>query len=674
MIDKRIESKNDKGRCVAGSAATVGKGIKSAGGGNVAVGAGGDIFIEDIVRELTEDFLNRQRERRGYEQIWQLNMNFLTGNQYCSIGRRGEIEEDAKSYFWQEREVFNHLAPIVETRLAKLGRVRPKMSVRAQSSDDNDLYTAKTSSQILNSIYQKHDLGALITAATMWSEVCGTVFYKIVWDNTLGEKLFADENGAEVFEGDISITICPPYEIFPDGNAYGSVEECNSIIHARAYSEAEVKDIWGEDIKGCDVDVYGLESGASIGGLGVSSVVGKIGKNVKHNQVIVIERYEKPCRKFPDGRLTIIAGDKLLYMGVLPFQNGVDGRRGFPFVRQVAVLQAGSFFGTSIIERTIPIQRSYNAVKNRKHEFLNRIAMGVLAVEDGSLDVENLEEEGLSPGKVLIYRQGSNPPSMMDSGRVPGEFSAEEDRLMNEFIYISGVSELMRHSASPTNVSSGVALQLLIEQDDTRLSTTADHIRNAIKRVAEHIMRLFKQFAKVSRLSKVVGSDGNIELFYFEASDISSDDISFDTENELNDTPSQKRSLVFDMLKAGLLYDQTGNLDQRARVKVLDLLGFGSFMDSQDISRLHIKRAAAENLELFKASKQAGEIDEHDLHLSEHIRYMLSGEYEGQKKKNKKIEEYFLSHIRSHKQMQKAANDALISGAQQNSGETGANK
>ncbi|MCX4286529.1 MAG: hypothetical protein OSJ68_04460, partial [Clostridia bacterium] len=87
----------------------------------------------------------------------------------------------------------------------------------------------------------------------------------------------------------------------------------------------------------------------------------------------------------------------------------------------------------SVIERVIPVQRAYNAVKNRKHEFLNRLAMGVLTVENGSVDTDNLEEEGLSPGKILVYRQGAEKPSLMDSGDVPADFAYEEDRLLSEF-------------------------------------------------------------------------------------------------------------------------------------------------------------------------------------------------------------------------------------------------
>ncbi len=89
-----------------------------------------DKFYEDLVKEVKDDFERRREERRSYELQWRLNMNFLMGNQYCEISPRGDVEDVGKQYFWQEREVFNHIAPIVETRLAKLGRVKASISVR----------------------------------------------------------------------------------------------------------------------------------------------------------------------------------------------------------------------------------------------------------------------------------------------------------------------------------------------------------------------------------------------------------------------------------------------------------------------------------------------------------------------------------------------------------------
>ena len=84
---------------------------------------------EKLVLEVYEDFTTRQKARLPLERQWQLNMNFLMGNQYCDIGYNSDIREFDKEFFWEHREVFNHIASITETRLAKLHNVRPTMTV-----------------------------------------------------------------------------------------------------------------------------------------------------------------------------------------------------------------------------------------------------------------------------------------------------------------------------------------------------------------------------------------------------------------------------------------------------------------------------------------------------------------------------------------------------------------
>ena len=93
------------------------------------------VFEEDLVKEVLDDFKTRQQERKSFETQWELNMNFLMGNQYCSIGPSGEVEEYDKQFYWQEREVYNHIAPIIESRLAKLINMKPTMTVVPASGD-----------------------------------------------------------------------------------------------------------------------------------------------------------------------------------------------------------------------------------------------------------------------------------------------------------------------------------------------------------------------------------------------------------------------------------------------------------------------------------------------------------------------------------------------------------
>ena len=594
-------------------------------------------FYEDIVKAVRQDYEKRVEERRLTERQWQLNLNYLEGNQYCEISALGEIEDDEKYYYWQNRNVYNHIAPVIETRIARLSRTRPLMSVRASGGDENDLKTAKLTTSILNSTCARINLSEAIRSATVWSEVCGTAFYEIGWNGENG-KTVGTLDGKAVKDGDVYLSVVSPFEIFPDCMATETLEDCKSVIHARAMHVDDVEKLYGVRLKGEDVEVFTLsEKGESSTSFAIA-----------HDRVVVIEKFERPSPSLPNGRVTAIAGETLLYIGELPFANGEDGERDFPFVMQKSIAVAGKFFGVSVIERLIPLQRSYNAVKNRKQEFLNRISMGVLAVEDGSVDVDELAEEGLSPGKVVVYRQGSNPPSLMSAGSVPLDFTYEEERLTNEFILISGVSEFSRTSRVGANVSSGTALQLLIEQDDTRLSATAEHIRDAVKKIARQIIRLFKQFATVSRIMKIAGENGRIETLCFTSGDISSDDVVFDTENELSYTPAQKKTAVYELLNAGLLGDENGKLSDRTKTKVLEMLGFGSIDSARDIDALHVNKAESENLSGYKEEVPTDEYDDHEIHVAEHTRFLLSAESE-EIRKDEKRKEFALKHLREHK-------------------------
>lgn len=598
-------------------------------------------FYEALAQEVTKDFERRREERKTLERQWQLNMNYLMGNQYAEISPTGEVCERESDYYWQNKNVYNHIAPIFETRVAKLSRVRPLMSVRAQGDDEGDLKSAKMATSLLNSTFSRLDMSEIIYRATLWSETLGTAFYKVTWNNEGGKKL-GELDGKPVYEGDIKVSAISPFDIFPDSLFHEEISDQKSIIHAYAMHVDEVREIYGKQLIGGDINVFTLAEAKGLYSLnGTKRVTG----GVVHDNVLVIERYEAPCEKFPNGRVVTVSEGEILNVSELPYINGEEGRRVLPFVRQVSINQAGCFFGVSVIDRVIPLQRAYNAVKNRKHEYLNRLSMGVVTVEDGSVDTDALIEDGLSPGKVLVYRQGSTPPRYMTNSTVPPDFSYEESRLEQEFVNVSGVSEFSRNSSVINQNMSGVALELLVEQDETRLVTSAENIRRAVKVIGRQIIRLFKQFVTVTRMMRVAGRGNSVELYYFNASDLSSDDVVFDTENELSYTPAQKKSLIYDMLSAGLLSDENGNMSQRTKSKVLDLLGFGSLSGAQDITNLHIEKAQRENLALMNEEREVEEFDEHELHVTEHTRALLTEDFSSQLKAKQRI----LSHLKKHK-------------------------
>lgn len=601
-----------------------------------------DKFYEELLADIFADFRKRQEERRTLERQWQLDLEYLHGNQYCEITPRGEVEEEEKSFYWQNRSVFNHIAPIIDSRVARLTRVKPVLSVRAAGAEESDVKNAKLATELLNSAYNRLNLGDVIAKTTGWSESCGTGFYFIGWNPDAG-KLLGKANGKDVYEGDIAVESVSPFEIYPDSLCFETIEDCESIIRARAVKAADVERLYGVTVDGGDVDAYG-------------SLVGVAQKTVVHDSVLVLEKYERPSKDFPNGRLIVACEKSILYVGELPYVNGVEGRRTFPFVKQNSIDKAGCFFGTSMVDRLIPVQKAYNAVKNRKQEFLNRLTMGVVAVEDGSVDTDELAEEGLSPGKIIVYRQGSTPPSLMGMGAIPSDLSREEERLLNEFILLSGVSEFSR-STDVAAGTSGVALQLLIDQEDARLNSVTENVREAVKEFAKQIIRLFKQFASSTRLLRTAGEHGKVELYYFNASDLGSDDVVFDTESELAFTPAQKKSAVYELLNTGLLSDESGKISERTKAKVLEILGFGSIDNTLDIEGLHLNKAAEENISGFKESVDVDDYDDHKLHIAEHTRFLLSSESEAVRKDERR-KKNALEHLRLHKLALKAEETA----------------
>lgn len=598
-------------------------------------------FSEDIVADVRRDFQERAEARRPFEMQWRLNINFYMGNQYCQTSPTGEIVDVDRDYYWQEREVFNHISSIVETRQAKLNTVRPSLTVRPFSSDDADIKTAKNATKILSSACDKLDMDAVLTDGTMWSEICGTVFYYVGWDDTAGLKI---SDG--VYEGDVCVRVVSPFEIYPDNLAAQNISDCRSIIRARAVDVGEIERIYGKKIEPETSDVISVYSAWGGGGLAIDGSFNKLATKKSDNSAVLIERYSMPSKDKPDGEYAVVAGKTLLFYGPLPYVNGADSRRVFPFIKQVSVVNAGCFFGSSPVERSIPVQRAYNAVKNRKHEFMNRLSMGVMAVEDGSVDIDNLEQEGISPGKILVYRQGATPPRMVDCGAIPSGFDAEESKLLSEFTQISGVSEIMRSSNAGSSATSGIALQLLIEQDDTRLSLSAEYVRLAAREIARHILRLYKQYGSDARLSRIAGHDGEVELLRWSASDISSDDVVFESDNELLSTPAMRQNMMFELYKLGLLFDENGKMPDAVKHRFLDALGYGGWDSDLDLARVHSNRADSENL---SGRYKIDEFDDHELHIDAHIKFLLTECPSG--RRAEKLRE----HIREHKAMRDAA-------------------
>lgn len=562
---------------------------------------------------LREEYARRAEERKELERNWLVNLNYYNGNQYAEMLPSGALVSTGKKYPWQLTSVYNHIAPIVDARLAKFIQMKTDVTCLPASSATDDVQAALFSSKLIKTAEEENNFSELNAEALFWAEVCGTVFFKVVWSKDKGRLLTTDG----LREGDVEIDVCPPYEIYPDSVTARDLGECRSVIHARMYPEETVRERWGVEPKS-EKDAGVL----SVGRSAFAETAGFVSED-KEGYVLVLERYDLPTREYPNGRLLVAAGEEIVYDGDLPYVTEEGFKRGFPFVRQVAVPNPGCFFGTSLIERMIPVQRAYNEVKNRKHEFFNRMTAGVLVAEDGSVDVDALEEEGIAPGKVILYRQGCNQPQMLTFGTVPKEFGEEEERLLKEFASVSGVSDFLLTGGSDGHEYSGTALNIIIEQNNNRLSITTESVKNAAKERAGKILRLYKQFATVERLARTDDSSFN-EWEAFVRSDVTANDIVFDLDEGQINTLSDRRGLAKEIYEMKLLEEKDGLLTSESRRKLLSLLGCEGFANSRSADELQRKRAVEEQEECGKKPLIVAETDDHAIHMDEHVKYVLS--------------------------------------------------
>lgn len=620
---------------------------------------GKTLYKEDIIGQVMEDLTKRKTERQILEQQWTLNANFLVGNQYCEINTyRGDIEQLEPVYDWLERETFNQIAPLVETRIANLMKLGSMMKVKPATNELKDYDKADTSTKVLQHTQKATDFNSKKNTAIYWNELCGNCFWMSWWDKDKGDKVAVetvidvDEEGNEAkkeiayYQGELDYGLVTPYELYPESVFKQGIENQRSIILEQVKTVDDIYDLYGIEVEGNTVDTFELTPMGSGGGFGYENTVVTLGHRSVDNAVKVITYMERPSKHCPNGKMIIIVGDdNLVYYGDLPYEN-------IPIVQTVCIETAGQFFGKSVIERLIPYQRAYNGCINRIHEFIKRIAIEGYMAEEGSIDIEEYEQNGRAPGAMLVYKQGSNAPVPIPNGQLPSEIMQERYNLKNDMEYVAGVSQLMVNGRTPSGVTSGTAIESLREIDNTRLSLTGEHIRTSWAKLSKLWLEIYKRYATTRRIINYVGTNEMAKAISWSAEDINSYDVEFVTENELLMSEEMQKQRFMEFYNMGMFTDDDGKIPMRVKLRAMEYGKIGNYTDMMNINLLQMQYAQRENL-FFEEGviPEISDFDEHQIHIEEHLRYILQMDFQMLKMKKPDYAKALEEHLKQHKQI-----------------------
>lgn len=620
---------------------------------------GNVLFKEDIIRSVLEKLEKRRGQRSSLERQWILNANFLVGNQYCGVRQyTGDIEQLEPVYTWLNRETFNNIAPLIQTRIANLKKINYMMKVKPATNELDDYAKAEVSTSVLQHTQKSTNFESKKDTMIYWNELCGNCFWLSWWDKDKGDKIAVEtdidigKNGIErkreraFYQGDLDYGLITPYEVFPESVFKQGVENQRSIILEQVKSVEEIYDLYGIDVPGSDIETFELAPVTSGGGLGYENTVISIGHRTAENSEKVITYFERPSKYRPGGLMIIIVGDEhLVYYGDMPYSR-------IPLVQTVCHEVPGQFFGKSVIEDLIPLQRTYNGCINSIHEFIKRLSLGNFFVEEGSIDIEEYQDHGLEPGAFLVYKNGSSPPSRVPNVSLPPEIMSERYNLKSDMEYVAGVSQLMVNGNAPQTNMSGTAINSLMEIDNTRLSLTGDHIRTSVKKLAVLWLEIFKRFAKTHRVVEYIGSNNIGQALVWSSEDINSYDVEYTTENELLMSEEMQKQRFFDAYNMGLFTDSDGRIPERVKLLALEFMKIGSYSDIMNINSLQIQAAQRENV-FFESGviPKVSDYDEHAIHVEEHLRYILQMDFQILKHRKPEYAAALENHLKEHKQL-----------------------
>ncbi len=598
---------------------------------------------QDAVRFVHEQSERRRLSRMAYELQWKLNANFLYGNQHCDVNvARMTVENYRPMYDYLSREVFNRIAPLLETRMANLQTVHYNMTVRPRTNEYDDILKASVSTALLRAKQEQSDFSEKLDLAIHWCELTGSAFFLSGWNRSDGQNsVNAPEKEKEDAGGDVEYTVLTPYEVFPDNLCCETVSGQQSILIEQVKSIVEIENLYGISPAAGTVTTLCCRPVSGAGGYGYTASTLQLSEGISYDSVVLYTYMERPSAAHAQGRLLLVAGDTLIFDGDLPYDD-------FPLCQMKCHTVPGQFYGRSVIENLIPLQRSYNGIKNKINDHINLTASGQMVIEEGSVDSDDLAGGGLAPGIPVVYGKGCEKPSLLPSPTLPSIVGEQCDRIAADMEYIAGVSQLMVSGIAPSGITSGTAIDSLRQIDSTRLAMTADNIRHAVSDLAVIWLKLYHDFGGVNRALWAKGENEEAEVLYWNAEQINSFEVIFDTENELKDSQSKRFDRFLTAIENGLYANEEGKIPRKVLRKARQSMGMDAFgvILEEDLQEQNARR---ENLMFEKGGElSVTALDDHTIHLEEHRLYALQKTFYDMVKRNPQKAERMYAHIAMH--------------------------
>lgn len=556
-----------------------------------------------LVELVSNRFDEAERAKERYYEKWATQYFFYKNEHYQewnATTRQMVGVADAPSY--RVRMTDNLVTKMVLNLAGRRSQAaHVTHGVPNSSSSKEDLETSMIASKVLRHCEAVSDYGRKRMEALILSTIYGTAFYAPYWDEnsvaSVAESMQDEEgniihrNAGRAMVGEYALNVCNVWEVFPQ--PMDKWEKVRWVIQAQVYSLDEIRATYPE--RGILVQ---KESEVTM-----SRTLGSINPATGTSRIVdpdtptarVKHYYEKPSRKYPQGRYAVVAGKVLLdSFDMLPHPN-----LRFPLIPVYGIPDPESIWGIGWIELGIDQQRMMNRMLSVQVEDMNMLGRPKVLLPRRCRVHDDAFHSG--PGEVITYDpDGGKPEPFIGAPRSP--FSSELFALAkNEFQDATGVTQIS-YGQQEGSVTAASAMLLMSRHNDIALNVSVQLEAAAVRELAQYAIELVAERYDVPRFIRVTGPDNETEVLSFLGSDLRGNtEIDVRASDGVSDTPEYRRTSGLELLSVGAIQLAT----PEARVEFLRILNEPQYANLMQREAERIKELQVQQQEQEAAAMQA---------------------------------------------------------------------
>jgi hypothetical protein len=497
--------------------------------------------FEGLAQKIESFYRGDSAVKTSLAYNWERNHLMLDGKQW--IVYDGEKGAGGK---WQQlkvspaneyipRPVTNYLFDVYQTLKAYLIQHRPRSTITPNTQQYRDKMAAKLANLVVECNWDRLKEDKNYEYAASCAIVYGTVFKKDYWDTSTlqmakvpkmqmqpmldpqtGQVMGYEEQevtdpqtGETLFDelplGDVNTSVVEPYRIAVDPLA-------TDIHNARWIMEYAIQPLdWiretydreGQGYTGEAADLkeektlssamqrfYALKNSSGVKSSGPnSSGAGSGSPDMIENAAVVKEYYERPSRKFPKGRLVVVANNKVLYSDRSPYE-GPELGDWHPYSEFRWETVPGRLWGKSPFDPATEVQKHINSIDaaiilvRKTHAVPQKLIPTDSGIAKGSWTGR--------PGLEVFYRANGSPPTTIMPTGVDPQVWKEREQKVEDLKQLTGAIDILKGDR-PNGVTAASALEMLFEVGTGKLRPALDRWKQIIESSQKKQLRLVSQ-------------------------------------------------------------------------------------------------------------------------------------------------------------------------------------